>query len=352
MLNRLHPASATSRKVAETLRGTCNVHSLYAATKAHIRRLFKSREVDAINLKLDGLRSANYVVIMVVRNEMRRLEHLIKYHQQIGFEHFIVVDNASTDETVERLAKFQAVSLFKATGSYKNSRFGIDWINYLSSKYCVGKWVLHIDADEYFVYPGADTMGIDTLVSDLKSQNRASMQCLMVDMYSENSTEDNVVLDGENPLDVCPFFDRNGYYYEYEPTTNTTWIKGGVRSRIFFSDTKDGPALNKTPLVFWKSHYAFLKSSHQLWPYHLNGYPEENVWRPGGALLHFKFLSDFDFKVAEEIGRKQHTQEYTSYNVARKVKRETKYFDPDVSIPFKNWNSLSKLSAFNRSKLL
>ncbi|GJE53321.1 hypothetical protein GOFOIKOB_6400 [Methylobacterium tardum] len=327
-------------------------HSLYTSAKAHIRRLFKSREVISVKVKIDPLRKANYVVVMVVRNEGFRLEHLIKYHQKIGFEHFIIIDNESSDGTIEKFKNRSNVSLFRAIGSYRDARFGIDWVNHIASKYCVGKWVLHIDADEYFVYPNMDTVNIATFTDELQSKGRVSLQCLMLDMYSRHPVAHNVVLEGQDPVSVCSFFDRTGYRYEYEPLTNTTWIKGGVRSRIFFSELETGPALNKTPLVLWRRHFAFLKSSHQLWPFCLNGRSKESFENPTGALLHYKFLFDFNHKIKEELLRKQHTQEYTSYAANLDAGLKSTYFDPKISAEFVDWKSLLQIMDIQCSKSL
>ena len=98
-----------------------------------------------------------------------------------------------------------------------------------------------------------------------------------------------------------------------------------------------GPALNKTPLVYWQRHFAFLKSSHQLWPPRLNQ-PARGLT---GALLHFKFLADIKDKLGAETVRRQHTAEYAAYTEALDSRRDE---DPEfVGVPtayYEGWPSL------------
>ena len=88
----------------------------------------------------------------------------------------------------------------------------------------------------------------------------------MLDMYSNKTIQHNIYGVGEAPpLSVCYLFDLDRYIKQFDPITETMWTKGGIRGRIYFSaNILDGPALNKTSLVFWKQHYVFLKSTHQL----------------------------------------------------------------------------------------
>ncbi len=315
------------------------LYNVVEFSKAHIRRIAKSREVSAVRIS-SGLAAASHVLIMTVHNEAHRMAFFIDYYKTLGFEQFIVLDNESTDGLQAMLRDEPGVSVFAAKGSYKNSRFGNDWINTVLSKYCSGKWILYVDADEFFVYPHSDTRNIVELTAHLAHQGQRSMNSLMVDMYSENKASANTCMPGENPATVCPLYDAYGYQTRFDPMSRTAWTKGGVRGRIFFKDVWAGPALNKTPLVFWKRPYAFLKSSHQLWPAHLN----QPVSRSGNAitsaLLHFKFLADINDKLHAEALRRQHTSEYGAYTDQMHVKREEPDFVGAPTARYEGWRSL------------
>lgn len=309
--------------------------------KAHLRRFMKSREVSLLRLS-PGLRGATHVLVTTVHNEAARLPFVLQYYRHMGFEQFIIIDNRSDDGLQDLLRAEENVSVFFADGAFKAARFGYDWVNGVLAKFCAGKWVLYIDADEFFVFPHCDSKTIIDLTDHLASRRQVSMQCLMLDMYSGRNAADNICAVGQDPLSVCKFYDKAGYREKYIPMTRTTWIKGGVRGRIYFADDIwEGPALNKTPLVYWRRHYAYLRATHMLWPFHLNGgKPGETRLR--GILLHFKFLADWTVKIANEAARRQHTEEYGAYTAVMTVQAREPGFVGPPTAEYRDWRSLAR----------
>lgn len=281
--------------------------------KAHIRKVLKSFELKKIRL-LSSLRRANVVLIICAYNEGPRLKFFFDFYMKLGVDHFIFIDNQSTDDSLSIAKSYSNVSIYLANGSYKQSRFGVDWINYLLSTHCNNKWVLFVDADEFLTFDIGDGKLCD-LIAELERNGRKSAQSLMLDMYSDApGGVPHCVNEGQDPLETSPYYDSRGYYISREVSSNTTWIKGGVRNRLFFDKVGSGPALNKTPLVKWKRHYAFLKSAHQAWPTKINGVGEV----PMSALLHFKFVSSSSLYNADLTAR--HTSEYSAYIDLKKLK--------------------------------
>lgn len=279
---------------------------------------------------------------MVVRNEMMRIRYFLDYYRNIGCEHFIIIDNDSSDGTAEYLRDQDDVSSFRSTGSYARSRYGNDWVNLILGRYCIGKWVLYVDADELLVFPHCGSGSLKRLVHYLDTHGERSMRCLMIDMYSNFRSQDAFVSSGQDPLEVCSFFDSYGYYSQYDKGSNTEWVKGGVRGRKFFTtDLWAGPALNKTPLVKWRRGYCFLKSSHQLWPLKLNMGCNSGPSYVSGGLLHFKFTSSGLTKIGEEASRRQHTTEYERYSDASLT--NDLLFSQDLSIRYLGWKTLYDL---------
>jgi hypothetical protein len=280
--------------------------------RAHLRRWWKRRELLPVVIR-SSLTSARLVAVIVVKNEARRMPALLRHYRQLGVEHFIVIDNQSTDALREGITR-DDVSLYSAVGDYSSARYGIDWVNTVLSRHCHGKWILHVDADEFLVFDSA-LSNLDEVCSWLDSSDRPSLQALMLDMYSDRRATDNVVREGQDPVEVCNLFDRTGYERRYDAVSGTMWVKGGVRGRLFFPDRWEGPALNKTPLVRWNRHHAFLRSAHLLWPRPLNG----DGRTPELCLLHFKFTESASALMGDEIHRAQHTSEYLAYDGAHEV---------------------------------
>ena len=287
--------------------------SAFEGAKAHARRVRKGFEIHPTRIGRT-LGAAEIVAIVPICNEEQRLPFFLDYYRSIGVSHFIFVDNQSHDGTARLLEGQPDVSIFEARGKYSESRYAVDWVNYILSKYCVGKWILHIDADEILVFPHQETARLPQLCRHLEREGLHSLNAMLVDMYSDRPTSENYYKSGQDPLEVCKLFDAQGYEMRYDHATKTTWIKGGVRGRVYFSEKLwSGPALNKTPLILWKKHYAFLKSAHEVWPWKLNAGARAGRFPLTAALLHFKFMSSFTEKVAEEALRQQHTSEYAAY---------------------------------------
>jgi hypothetical protein len=278
------------------------------SAKARIRVVLKARELRNPVIR-EGLRTARYVAVLIVKDEAPRFPFLLKYYRELGIEHFLVIDNRSTDGLSEFLKNEDDVSTYFADGAFGNARYGIDWVNLALHRHCRDKWVLMIDADEFLVVPGASTV---MQVSDaLEEAGKRSLQAMMLDMYSYRKTDENKVPAGVDPLEVCSLYDSTGYYSRWDARSNVTWTKGGVRGRLFFPDAIwSGPALNKTPLLRWKRGDYFIKAAHQLVPRSVNG---GNVL-PQGVLLHFKFTVEGASKVIDPTVKSQHTEEYEAYS--------------------------------------
>jgi len=254
---------------------------------------------------------ADLVLVAVTRDDAVRLPYWLNYYRALGVEDFVIVNNESTDGTLRLLEGESGMTVFNAKGSFKSAHFGIDWVNSLLARYCRDKWVLFVDTDEYLAYDGVEGRDLRDLMSWLESAGATSLQCMMVDLYSDKAASQNVVDAGEDPLTVCRLYDPDGYNRIFDPRTRTTWIKGGPRARAFFSSASAAPALNKTPLVRWARSSLFVQVAHRLWPVELN---DSSLSRGvTGALLHQKFLSDVGAKLMNADHVAQHDDEYLQY---------------------------------------
>ncbi len=283
-------------------------YSALESAAAHVRRIWKSREVTPVRIGA-GLADARIVALLVVKDERPRFPFLLDFYRRAGVDHFLVVDNESSDDLQDYLLEQPDVSVYVAHGVFSEARYGTDWINHVARRHCVGRWVLFIDADELLMVPGANG-DLAEVCDRLERAGRRSLHALLLDMYSERPASANVVAPGANPLETCPLYDQSGYERLYDPLSQATWIKGGVRGRLFFEDILAGPALNKTPLVHWRRWDAFAQVAHRLVPRGLN----RQAASAQAALLHFKFTSINAAKFDDEETVAQHTAEYEAYS--------------------------------------
>lgn len=315
-----------------------------------LRALRKRRELRPVQNLTKAIKQDDVLLFSTLRNEKRRLPYFLNYYREKGIDHFLIVDNDSNDGSREFLAQQPDVSLWTTKASYKKSRFGVDWLNYLQSKYGTGHWCLVVDSDEFFVYPFCDTRPIRALTDWLDASSVRSFSTMLLDMYPKGPLNHSTYSEGQDPLEVLNWFDAGNYTIQKNKRLGNLWIQGGPRMRMFFRDDPiRAPALNKTPLVKWQREYAYVSSTHMLLPRGLNlTYDERGGEKATGILLHAKFLDSFGEKAAEELQRKQHyaaSHEYKAY--AAQMQDE-----PDLwckwSEKYINWRQLEILGLMSK----
>jgi hypothetical protein len=243
---------------------------------------------------------------MCLRNEIERLPHVIDYYRTRGVDHFFVVDNASNDGSFEWLSDAKDISLWRTEASYRTSKFGIDWINWLLTRYGHGHWCLTIDADELLVYAGDQTHPLPALTRHLDRNGHCAFGSLMLDLYPKDPLGTRTK--GQDPLDALEWFDAGPYRAMRQSPMGNLWLQGGPRDRVFFKDAPHkAPTLNKIPLVRWQRGMVYVNSTHAMLPRHMNlAYDGPSGSTPSGALLHTKFLPEIVEKSASERQRAQH----------------------------------------------
>lgn len=272
------------------------------------RAIRKRRELSRVVDRTATIRRNAILCVMVIRNEAVRLPHFLAHHRRLGVSHFLVIDNGSTDGSAALLRDQPDVSLWSTHGSYRKSRFGLDWQNWLLLRYGHRHWCLTLDADELLVYPHWETRPLPALTRWLDDHGMHSFGTLMLDLYPEGRLSDREYLPGEDPLSILRWFDSGNYIVQVQPRMRNLWIQGGPRARTLFAeDPRRAPTLNKIPLVKWHWRFAYVNSTHSALPPRLNAvFDETGGERISGVLLHTKFLHTIVEKSAEEKTRRQH----------------------------------------------
>ena len=305
--------------IKETILGALTTYRLRLQRKRWLIRAFrKRRNLTSVTNRTKTIKPSDLIVVSTMRNEHVRLPYFLKYYRDMGVNHFIIIDNTSTDDTARYLSTQPDVSLWSTGSSYKRSRFGMDWVNWLLMRHCHGHWVLTVDPDELFLYPFCDTRPLRALTDWLDASSIRSFSAMLLDMYPKGRIDEFTYQEGQNPLEIASWFDAGNYTIQRNHRFGNLWIQGGPRARMFFKDQPErAPALNKIPLVKWDRKYAYVSSTHSLLPRGLNlVYDEWGGEKASGLLLHTKFLSTFSEKAQEELQRKQHyagSKEYKAY---------------------------------------
>ncbi|MCB6178062.1 glycosyltransferase family 2 protein [Rhodobacter sp. Har01] len=314
------------------------------------RALRKRRDLTLVADRTAGLARTAILCVLVVRNEAERLAHFLAHHRRLGVDHFLVVDNASTDATPALLRDQPDVSLWQTAASYKRSRFGLDWTNWLLLRHGHGRWCLTLDADELLVYPHWETRPLPALTRWLDDHGQDSFGALMLDLYPEGPLTAKGHRPGDDPLATLRWFDAGNYSVQVQPRMRNLWIQGGARARAFFAtDPRRAPTLNKLPLVRWHWRYAYVNSTHAALPPRLNAvFDETGGERISGVLLHTKFLPSAVEKAAEEKGRRQHFANPSRYAAYYDGLLADPVLHCPASLAYTGWRQLEGLGLMSR----
>lgn len=266
----------------------------------------------------------------IVKNEQSRLPYFLEYYRKLGFDRFFFLDNASEDGTVAYLLEQPDCHVFSTSNLYSEAKSGIRWMKELLDLYGQGHWCLVADADELLVYPHCEEIGIHHFCEYLDREGSDIFFAFLLDMYPKDDLAKAVCVPGKPFLEITPFFDKDYTFVDRihlrgEKPFPPQEVIGGPRSRCFYGDQgKDSylrrltmhvieravmnlrnrgipfpyirlkaTPIYKVPLVKWKKGYAYTASTHIINPMRLSAV--------SGALLHFKFFSDFHERAVKAV---------------------------------------------------
>ena len=143
---------------------------------------------------------------------------------------FIFVDNFSTDGSSEYLSQRKDVNItiYFTHQSYKNSYYGVEWINFLLDKYCKDKWCIVVDVDE-ILYIREDN--IQMLINKMEKENYNLTYNLLLDMYPKKNN-------GENYESGNKFLKHSNYYDMYSGKYNRLNKKSKYIFQLFGGNEK------------------------------------------------------------------------------------------------------------------
>jgi hypothetical protein len=239
------------------------------------------------------LSPADMPLVFVTHNDLTILPFFMRHYRKLGVTRFICVDDVSSDGTREFLAAQPDVDLWTSTLRYGEARRGRRWREALFAHYGYDRWYINVDSDEFLLYDGCDGRSIADLIAVLEKSGIKRLAAPMLDMYPGPGS---IAPDPEHgePWQFSNHFDASGY--EAELDKRGVSLKGGPRKRRF-AETNE---LMKYPLIFWDRSCFFGSSPHRPLPY------ERNFEPFFGALLHFKFFTNYRGKIAEAAVGKQH----------------------------------------------
>ena len=259
-----------------------------------------------------------------VRDEAERLPYFLEYYEQLGVDRFFIVDNDSSDDTLAVLSKHSNVHVWSSAMDYHRANYGMAWVQVLMEAHASDHWCVIADVDEFLVFPDVEHRSLRDLCDGFDRDHVVAMPAVMLDMYSDGPIRAASCASGQDPRDVCAWFDHDFAHRhapDATPWTNIDAYWGGVRRRVFGEESD--VFLSKVPLVRYTHERIIPAGAHGT-----NARPEA-VASVRGALLHFKFTSRFVEQLDEEISNRaawgSQAESYSTY--ARMLARE-----PDLTM--------------------
>src|SRR5688572_5792581 len=100
--------------------------------RATVRHLHGPRK---ISYAMDEL-----IVLCMVRNGELHVKSFIEHHQALGVKHIVLLDNGSTDQTVELARTFERITILQTMRPYR--KYETVMKRYLVRRFSEGRWNL------------------------------------------------------------------------------------------------------------------------------------------------------------------------------------------------------------------
>jgi glycosyltransferase involved in cell wall biosynthesis len=189
------------------------------------------------------------LAITVVRNGRFYVASFLDHHRRLGIDHFVVLDNGSTDGTVAFLSAQPDVTVLRTSVPYK--RYENLMKRYLVRRFSTGRWNVFVDIDELFDYPGSDRLDLRGLLEYLDQHRFTAVVAQMLDLFPREPLVEAPTDPPDDLGERYPYFDvsdisKRPYHYDEDPTSSLLFYRGGIRRTVFGSEN----ALTKAAVVF------------------------------------------------------------------------------------------------------
>ena len=240
-------------------------------------------------------------------NDLKRALQSV-FGQTFSDWEILVVDNHSTDDTVNKL-KEHNVTILRSTLPYRIYKWAFK--QFLVHEYGENRWSLYVDIDELWEYPSQDQLSLDKYFQYLDQHSYNAVMSIMLDLFADIPLKDLHSLKNRALKDTYTFYDNSAlnispYRKAYNMVNHpgTAHFRGGIHDLIFGIDVI---YLSKIPLIKWNKTISVHETSHTS--------TNVNIADVSTVLLHYKFVYGFYEKIQLAI-------EENSYWNANKIYRQ------------------------------
>ena len=255
-------------------------------------------------------------MFVIARNESLRLPYFMDYYFKLGVDRVFLIDNDSTDNTIDIALSYDNVHVFNIEEGYRHSWY---WMEYFLETYGKDSWCVVVDVDELVFYPHGEQVDLKELITYFDLHGFTAIRSLLLDMFSDKPVKDTVYIAGQDPLEICQYYDtdyfvKNVGFFDnknQEMYSNEVYI-GGVRNKVF---GKWEFYLSKIP-IFKFSDDTYLNIG-------MHAINRAKIADIRGVVFHTKFMHDFIQDAEIQAQREEFSQDsiepklYHSYLVQK-----------------------------------
>lgn len=310
---------------SNTMHGPLAGHTQKQTLERSLEHLHGPEQVD---YAIDEL-----VVLCLVRNGRPYVKAFVDHYSALGAEHIFIMDNGSTDGTVEYLQGCKNVTVFRTGLPFKEYQMAIK--QYLFERFGRERWALFADIDELFDYPYSEIVDLKSFLMYLTRRSYTAVAAQMLDMFPERPISDVAVpVEDEALKEANQFYDLSNvsmhHYWDYPIVCGTgnvlandeiKVLRKGIQASLFGGI----PPLTKHPLVFSDGKVKPMdESSHAV--------SHAHVADVTGVLFHYKFLDSLYEQVRRAVREENYMKdsrkhkkrlEILAQNGTLQIKRDT-----------------------------
>ena len=283
--------------------------------------------------KTDPCDKNDPIVVLCVKNDIRRLQMLVDHYRALGVAKFAILDNISDDGTYEWMLDQPDIDLYRCGNPYQtNVKEG--WINRLISYYGFDRWYIVTDSDELVVYENMETEPLSELTRKLDKAGIKRLKAITLDTYQESPLF-------KESTDIR----RDFRWIDSDSYVETSFRAGSYRIRRFIGGPRyrlmnSRIPLDKHPLVYWERG-TVSDDAHYQYPHkYINEVPCSM------GILHYKFIDtdfeEFKRRMSKESGFVNHGMFYKQYSMFY-TGHELKSFMYDGSMEFTSSETVKKI---------
>lgn len=234
------------------------------------------------------------IVLSLMKNGEVYVPAFLEHYRSLGCREIVLLDNGSTDATLDIARGDGAVTVLRATLPF--DRYKRAMRRHLIRRFGRDRWCLCVDIDELFDYPWSGAIDLPQFLSYLKTHQFTAVVAQMLDMFPEQLTA------AADAADRC-FRDQHRFYdlsaIERRPYAvagnevagpRIDMCFGGIRHQVFGFR----PWLTKHPLFLCnRDVLPYLDDSHCV--------ERARIADVCAVLYHYKFAGDFRGRVDRAV---------------------------------------------------